>query len=188
MRRVLLLVAVLLVGCSDDDDRARTSPGTGRGIVAQLPEGWRATPTNLTPRLGDPRQAFAAATYPLRYRPRDCSHVPVSALEDLGPRGAFVELEERGTGGGAVWPRRPERFGPSLGTVSGQRECVPDGDLREHWFEFEDAGRRFHVRVAFGLEATAEVQDEAWSILDSLKIDPSVKPDWPNAESGPGGG
>jgi hypothetical protein len=180
VRRLAVLTLVLLAGCADDDDARRTTTATGRGITAQLPDGWQATRTILTPHLGDPRQAFAAATYPLRYRPTDCAQVPGSALEDLGPRDAFVELEERGRGRGAVWPPRPERFGPSLGTASTSNDCVPRASFREHWFEFEDAGRRFHVRVAFGLQAPATVQDDAWSILDSLEIDPAVKPDWEN--------
>lgn len=170
----------VVAGCADDESRT-TTPASGRGITAQLPEGWRVARTSLTPHLGDPRQAFAAATYPRRYRRTQCVHVPGSALEDLGPRDAFVELEERGTGGGGIFPRRPERFGPSLGTTSESTECVPRASFREHWFEFTDAGRNFHVRVAFGLEATARTQDEAWSILDSLRIDPAVRPYWENA-------
>ena len=174
MRRALILlvavaVAVAVAGCADDEP-PRTTPASGRGITAQLPEGWRATRTNLTPRLGDPRQAFAAATYPLRYRRTDCAHVPGSALEDLGPRDAFVELEERGRGRGGIVPPRPERFGPSLGTESTSSDCVPGARFREHWFEFADAGRHFHGRVAFGTQATAETRDQAWSILDSLRV------------------
>ena len=180
VRRALPLSAVLLAGCAEERPAA-TSPAAGRGITAQLPEGWQATQTNLTPDLGDPRQAFAAGTYPLRYRRTECAQVPGSALADLGQRDAFVELEERGRGGGGVFPPRPERFGPSLGTESTSSDCVPGATFREHWFEFQDAGRRFHGRVAFGPQATAETQDQAWSILDSLRIDGEVQPDWPNA-------
>jgi hypothetical protein len=180
LRVFALLAAVLLGGCSDDDPAPTTSPATGRGITAQLPEGWQSTRTNLIPHLTDPRQAFVAATFPLRYRETECSHVPGSALEDLGPRDAFVELEERGTGGASM-PPRPERFGPSGLGPSEASACVPKARFVDDWFDFSDAGRRFHVRVAFGPEATAETQDEAWAILDSLEIDPAVKPDWANA-------
>ena len=180
MRRALLLVAVLLAGCGEDEP-APAKPANGRGITAQLPPGWEATRTNLTPQLADPRQAFAAATYPLRYRRTECANVPGSALEDLGPRDAFVELEERGRGAGGAFPPRPERFGPGLGTESTSSECVPRARFREHWFEFSDAGRSFHVRVAFGPEAPAAVQDEAWRILDSLWINPDVAVGWKSA-------
>ena len=181
MRRALLVaVVVLLAGCSEDERQAPTATATGRGLTAELPEGWQATRKILTPRLGDPRQAFLAATFALRYRETECAQIPGSALEDLGPRDALVELQERGTGGGG-FPSRPARFGPGLGTESTSSDCVPRAVFREHWFEFSDAGRNFHVRVAFGPEAPAAVQDEAWSILDSLRIDPSVRPDWENA-------
>jgi hypothetical protein len=48
----------------------------------------------------------------------------------------------------------------------------------DHWFGFSDGGRHFHVLVAFGPRASAEVQREAWAILDGLRVDPGVVPDW----------
>jgi hypothetical protein len=41
-----------------------------------------------------------------------------------------------------------------------------------------DGGRAFHVMVAFGPQASGEVQRQAWAILDGLRVDPSVVPDW----------
>lgn len=58
---------------------------------------------------------------------------------------------------------------------------MPRGHFRDHWFQFGEAGRNFHVRVAFGPQATAKTQEEAWSILDSLEIDPNVRPSWSSA-------
>jgi hypothetical protein len=58
---------------------------------------------------------------------------------------------------------------------------VSQAVFREHWFGFEDGGRRFHVRVAFGPRTTAETQDEAWTILDSLRIDRDVGAGWKSA-------
>jgi hypothetical protein len=46
------------------------------------------------------------------------------------------------------------------------------------WFTFADRGRHFHVLVAFGPQASTRVQQEAWTILDGLRIDPGVRPDW----------
>ena len=45
-------------------------------------------------------------------------------------------------------------------------------------FGFTDGGRHFHVLVVFGPEASPQVQDQAWAILDSLKVDAHVQPDW----------
>ena len=55
---------------------------------------------------------------------------------------------------------------------------MPDRKFTDHWFGFTDGGRHFHVLVVFGPEASPQVQDQAWAILDSLKVDAHVQPDW----------
>jgi hypothetical protein len=47
----------------------------------------------------------------------------------------------------------------------------------DHWFGFTDAGRHFHVLVALGHSAPAELRKQAYSILDTLRLDPEVRPD-----------
>ncbi|HEX5898513.1 MAG TPA: hypothetical protein VFY32_03860 [Solirubrobacteraceae bacterium] len=59
--------------------------------------------------------------------------------------------------------RRPQRL---------DRRRAGDRGLRR------DGGRAFHVMVAFGPQASAEVQRQAWAILDSLRVDPGAVPDW----------
>jgi hypothetical protein len=159
------------------------SPVTVRayGLTAELPLGWQAASESLTPHLTDPREELAVGTYPLRYRPTECAHMPGSALEALGPGDAFVTLEERGLGvpdGAADFPSRPARFGPALGGPSEAGACAPGAQFSDHWFGFSDAGRHFHVLVAFGPQTSAEVQRQAWAILDGLRVDPGVVPDW----------
>jgi hypothetical protein len=128
---------------------------------------------SLTPNLSDPREVLAAANYALRYRPHGCAQVPVSALEDLGQRGAFVELEERRAGpqDPSEFPPRPAHFGPSLGGPSEASACAPGVHMSEHWFGFTDHGRHFYARVAFGPAASKATQDDAWRTLDSLNVD-----------------
>jgi hypothetical protein len=46
---------------------------------------------------------------------------------------------------------------------------------------FGDAGRVFHVFVGVGKDAPEEVRREAFEILDTLRFDPGVKPDWQSA-------
>jgi hypothetical protein len=58
---------------------------------------------------------------------------------------------------------------------------VPAARFSDHWFGFTDAGRHFHVLVAFGPAASAATQTQAWQILDGLRVDPAVRPDWPSA-------
>jgi hypothetical protein len=151
------------------------------GLTVAVPPGWQAAGESLTPHLADPREELAVATFPLRYRETACAHVPGSALEDLGPGDAFVTLEERGLDPGSTWagfPARPAHFGPELGGPSEASACTPSAHFTDHWFTFSDAGRHFHVMVAFGPQASQDVQREAWAILDGVRVDPSVVPDW----------
>jgi hypothetical protein len=169
------VVAILaLAGC--DDHKASTARVThaGHGLTVELPPGWQTSKVSLTPNLGpDPSEVLAAANYPLRYRPHDCAQVPVSALEDLGQGGAFVDLEER-RGGGAQYrsefPPRPAHFGASLGGPSEASQCAPGVHMSEHWFGFTDHGRHLYALVAFGPAASKASQDDAWRLLDSLKV------------------
>jgi len=147
----------------------------------QLPTGWQYAQRSLTPHLFDPREVLAIGTYPLRYRDGGCAHVAGRALEDLGPTDAFITLQERGRGSRrsrSGFPQRPARFGPRLGGRSEARQCVPQARFVDHWFGFSDGGRRFHVEVAFGPKASAPTRRRAWEILDGLRIDPAVRPDW----------
>jgi hypothetical protein len=184
----IVVAAVLaLAGCGEAEIEPRPAAApppvqvSGHGLTVSLPPGWQAAPESLTPHLVDPREQLAVATFPLRYRQTECAHMPGSALEDLGPGGAFVTLEERGLDPGSAWvgfPARPARFGPSLGGPSEAGACSPSAHFTDHWFTFSDAGRHFHVLVAFGPQTSAEVQQQAWKILDGLRVDPAVAPDW----------
>jgi hypothetical protein len=191
-----VVVVVAVAGCGDAGDSpaperapadAVAQPAspprevTQHGLTVSLPMGWQAASESLTPNLVDPREELAVATFPLRYRETECAHMPGSALEDLGPRDAFVTLEERGVDPGSTWagfPARPARFGPELGGPSEAGACTPGANFTDHWFEFSDGARHFHVLVAFGPQAPADVQQQAWGILDGLRVDQRVLPDW----------
>jgi hypothetical protein len=43
---------------------------------------------------------------------------------------------------------------------------------------FTDAGRQFYAMVVLGPDASAKVRAEAFAILDRLRFDPAVQPDW----------
>lgn len=164
--------------------RAQLVDDPTHGIAVELPPGWQRATTSLTPGLEDPREVLPVGTFPLRYRETGCGHLPASALEDLGPRDAFVTLLERGLDPRSTWPDfppRPAHFGPELGGPSEASACAPGARFTDHWFGFTDGGRHFHVLVAFGPDAPAAVQREAWQILDSLRIDPDIRPDWRSA-------
>jgi hypothetical protein len=193
VRSAWIVVALAMAGCAETagapqqmrQAAAPTAPPVTtvreHGLTAALPAGWHAASESLTPHLVDPREELAVATFALRYRQTGCAHVPGSALDDLGPADAFVTLQERGLDAGATWsdfPARPAHFGPELGGPSAASRCVPGARFEDHWFGFSDGGRHFHVMVAFGPQASADVQRQAWAILDSLRVDPGVVADW----------
>jgi hypothetical protein len=185
-----VIVVVALAGCGDEPAEERAAVATPaahrvvegeRGLEVELPDGWQRAGATLTPRLTDPVEVLAVGTFPLREGGDNCSHMAERALTEIGARDAFVTLLERGYDRGSTWPDfppRPQRFGPGLGGPSEASACVPGSRFTDHWFGFTDAGRHFHVLVAFGPEAPPAVRDQAWAVLDSLRIDPSIQPDW----------
>jgi hypothetical protein len=192
VRLAALLIAVALTAAACGGREARVSSpaasgaaGVGRlaahGVSVSLPPGWAAAPAPLT-RTTDPREVLAVGTFPLRYRPSGCTHLPTSALEDLGAADALVLLMERGLDPAASWPDfppRPDHFGPELGGASEAAACAPGARFADHFFGVTAAGRHFHVEVAFGPRASAATQAQAWGILDDLRVDPNAGPDWP---------
>jgi hypothetical protein len=151
------------------------------GYAVSFPESWQRATETLTPELTEPREILALGTFPLSYGERDCAHVPKSALERMSEEDAFLTLQERGADPGAEWvdfPSRPARFAFEPGRSSEAAYCV-GGPVRfiDHWFGFTDAERHFHVEVALG-RAAAELRQEAYRILDTLRFDPAVTPDW----------
>jgi hypothetical protein len=179
-----LLGVCLLAGCGQSAGASAPAAVSANGLSVQLPDGWQSAEQRLT-RLEDPREMLAVGTFPLRYREVLCPQVPSSALEDLGAGDALVTLQERGTDPHSTWPDfppRPAHFGPTPDdTNSDASACVPGAHFISHWFRFTDAGRHFHVLVAFGPQATQATQEQAWSLLDGLKVDPEPKPDWESA-------
>lgn len=177
----ILALCALLAGCGGSDGGKTTwlSVSDSRhGLRLELPRGWQRARVNLTPGLVDPREVLSVGTYPLQYRADGpCSQFPVSALQDLGPRDAFLTIQERGRGSAAGFPARPRRFEPDLGGPSEAPGCVPGKSFTNYWFSFADAGRHFHVLVVFGFAASRAVQRQAWQILDRLRVARRV-PSW----------
>jgi hypothetical protein len=180
----LAVLVLALAGCGERDEPAAVRAPIAyeaHGVAVDLPPGWGHADASLTPGLTDPREVLSVATFPLHYRPVGCNHLPSSALADLGPRDAFVTLQERGLDPASAWtdfPPRPAHFGPELGGPSEAAECVPSARFTDHWFGVTAGDRHFHVEVAFGPRAPAATREEAWAVLDSLRVDPRVQPDW----------
>ncbi|MEA2466560.1 MAG: hypothetical protein QOJ57_686 [Thermoleophilaceae bacterium] len=175
MKALAAAIAVLaLSGCGEAARSAQpTEPAStaysAHGLTAALPPGWQHATTRLTT-ITEPVDVLSVGTFPLRYRPVGCNHMPSSALLDLGPDDALVTIFERANGSVAGFPPRPEHFGPTPQDGSEAPECVPPARFTDHWFTFSDAGRYFHVLVAFGPSTSAKTQAQAWGILDGLRV------------------
>jgi hypothetical protein len=178
----LLLGLVVLLAACGGGAASPVPPAaaySARGVTVELPAGWQHAATSLTPHLVDPREVMSLATYRMAYRPIGCAQVPAGALAAIGQKGALVTLLERGRGAGpSGFPSRPRRFGPQPGDESEAPACVPTVRFESHWLPFSDAGRRFYALVAFGLRAPAATRAQAWRILDGLRVDPAVRPNW----------
>jgi hypothetical protein len=191
MPRPVVIAAVLASalaaacgGASAPPKPAPATPYSAHGLTVSLPSGWRVAPRSLTPHLIDPRERLSVGTFPLRFRETECAQFPGSALADLGARDALLTLQERGNHTTVRVPPRPARFGGDAGTVhlSEAHACTPGGGhFADRWLEFSDGGRNFYALIAFGPQATKATRAQTWRILNGLRVDPSVRPTWPNA-------
>ena len=152
-----------------------------RGFTVSLPPGWQLSSESLTPGLADPRELLSAATFPLRFREGRCAHMPDGALMAMGPDDGFVSVQERGGRSSlAGFPPRPASFGASVEQRDGDiASCLGHtADTVKYWMPFRDAHRRFYALVVLGRRAPEKIRDDAFAILDRLRFDPTVQPDW----------
>lgn len=196
---VVLAMAALTTtpaGCGDShrtpsrgEDAEATPPGwtlyenPSWGYTVAYPAGWQRAAQSRLPDEGDPVVILSLATFPLR---ADDAAYPIP-WHGFDADEIFATIQERGLDPHSDWrtfPARPAKFRFEAGQGS-----VPADYLRrdsgipfaDHWFNFTDAGRHFHVQVGIGESAPEEARKQVYRILDSLRIDPNVKPDWPSA-------
>jgi hypothetical protein len=183
------LAGALLAACGEETN---TTPSTvhqrpAKGYSVTVPDGWHRAEHNLTAQITDPIEMLSLATAPFRRGEGLCE-----ALARVVPEGGLVAVQERGAGAhdSPDFPARPAHFRPkrvdegySTWPHCGVQDGEPPIPMDHYWFGFSDAGRAFHVLVAFGKEASEQVREEAFAALDSLRLDPEVTPDWPSAES-----
>lgn len=188
-------VAVLVMGCGSESRTDRPAKAIARwtveidrdhGFSVELPSGWIRASGKITPQITDPLEILTVATLPIAGADPHgvCEPGSRPALAGFTEQDALVTLQESGRGALRInrlsHPPRPDRFRPeSFPDGSTFTGCfVADLPVEDHWFGFADAGRAFHVLVIIGRAAPRHVRDEAWSILDRLRFDPRVRPDW----------
>jgi hypothetical protein len=151
-----------------------------RGYSVTIPHGWHRSVHPLAD-LSDPVEILVAATYEPRVGGENCGPLEFGGFD--GDE-VLVTVLERGLDAGAEWadfPPRPAHFTYEPGRTSEFASCLRDRGgipLRDDWFTFTDAGRHFHVLVAIGADAPHAAAVDAYRMLDSLRFDPGVRPDW----------
>lgn len=194
---LLLALPCPLVACGDDPAGSgvegtvpaavELAPGIYEdarwGYSVLIPPGWHRAQRPITA-LTDPVETLVVATYRPSSGPEQCGPL---VFRGFDANEALVMVLERGLDPESVWPDfppRPAHFAYEAGQTSAFTDCLRKTEgipLKDHWFRFTDAGRHFHVLVAIGGEAPASAEAEAYGLLDSLRFDPSVKPDWPSS-------
>jgi hypothetical protein len=194
---LLLVLPCTLIGCGDDPPGSQPAgaapapvepaPGTyvsaRWGYSVRIPPGWQRAERPITA-LTDPVETLVVATYRPGPGPEQCGPL---VFRGFDANEALVIVLERGLDPESAWPDfppRPAHFAYEAGQTSDFTQCLrtTEGIPRKaHWFRFTDAGHHFHVLVAIGAEAPRSAEEVAYSLLDSLQFDPSVKPDWPSS-------
>jgi hypothetical protein len=143
-------------------------------FAVRLPAGWELASRSLTPTLSpNPVEILSAGTLrDMQPREGSCGHMPIGAIERMGPRDALVTVFERY--GGARFPDRPAHFALPDRTEQGDATACTHTATRldEYWFDFRDADRGFHVLAVFGRDAPRERRKQALALLDSLRFEP----------------
>jgi hypothetical protein len=174
---LLVVAAVLWVQSQVNPPPPSTTviPFNSGSIEIELPGGWLLAESSLTPFLGGPIEVFSAGTFALQVGGDQCAHVPERAMEDLGPRDAFLTLQET-TASSASFSVRPASFGPLLeGITPGDAyECITEdergdvGTLLWHPFRVGDHG--FYLLVVLGTEVNSHLRQQTIDLLDSLRF------------------
>ena len=181
MRGALCLLLVGASSCGADEPAATQDAEWVRydnaryGYSVRFPSGLHRAIEPVSPALTSPREILTVGSLPLHYRATNCEAWAGAAQQDLGPSDVFVTVREIGMGSSDDGAPRPAHFARS---AQFERSDCPGSNALVQNFRFNDAGRSFDVLIAAGPRATERTRDDVYGILDSLELDPHVKPDW----------
>jgi hypothetical protein len=179
--RFSVVALLVLGGCGEGDPASRAHGDRDRGYSVEVPDSWQLASERLS-RISEPRELLSVGTTALGWHATDCEAFAGAAGAGMGPRDVVVTVWERGYDRDSAWtdfPARPERFGPVPDAEPAGRGCGEPPGTMIHWRNFSDSGRHLHTLVRIGPDAPAGAAAQAWSILDSLRLDPDYEPSWP---------
>jgi hypothetical protein len=156
-------LAVFGVGEPSDTKPARIAAG---GISIQVPAGWEAIEGRLTPCV-DPAERLAVASSSLGR--------PAQLPDD----GALVVLMERRDRASVLAELRQMAARPAQFRAPGRPtplSCCAAVSGPGWLFPFADAGRTFYAYVFVGERASEETRRRAFSVLESLRVEPRTRP------------
>jgi hypothetical protein len=170
--RLLLLgsltLLVTLCGCESSTSYSVHAPR----YSVELPDSWRLAPERMS-RISEPRELFSAGTARLTWRPTNCEAFAGAAGASMGAADVVLTVWERRhvrQATGLDFPARPAAFGPvGSGEAAGSGCREPRGTVT-HWRNFSDAERHFHTLVRIGPDAPPESVEDAWHVLDSVRL------------------
>src|SRR5687767_2592025 len=105
MRAVALFLVVLAVGCGAEEavlepvttSGKTTYSGERRGYEVTFPSSWHRATEALTPGLAEPWEILSVGTAAPVVNDDEsaCGHLPVSAIDTMGPEDVFLTVQER---------------------------------------------------------------------------------------------
>src|SRR5687767_4756697 len=159
----VLVAGLILSSCGADEERpapvATAAAGTThftderRGFEVIFPSAWLRADTVLTPALSDPREILSVGTVePVANRgSSSCAQHPVETMARVGPRDAFVTIQERTnqlSNEMRPGPPRLDAVDPDDGELPA---CLGrDVPFRTYWMPFQLGGRGFYANAAVG--------------------------------------
>ena len=196
MRAMRVAVAVLLAGlvlssCGEDEERPAPAAAAAlagmtrftderQGFEVTFPSDLMRADTVLTPSLGNPREILSVGTVePVANGGSSrCAQHPVETMARVGPRDAFVTIQERANQLSGEMRPGPPQLDAVVPDDSEAAQCVGHGvPFKTYWMPFELGGRGFYADAALGDDAPPELRAQLQSVLDSFTARASVVED-----------
>lgn len=146
-----------------------------RRFTVEIPGGWRRAREVVIPEVTNPREILVVSTFALDASREQCGPFYDHVLDQMGPGGGLVAVQERlghAVAGPRAFPARPAQFrlplrNPEPRGCGDRRERTP---VRAWWIPFRAAGRSFYAQVAIGPRAPGSLRRDARGLLDSLRF------------------